>query len=197
MTQRFPHAAPYRARVGGFTLIEMLVIVVIIGVLVAFVAPQINIARYRVESAMQGVGTTIVAAQRQAVTRQYDIVVMFDTAAASIHVLEDANDNGTRDAGEHETAYPLGDQIVFGRASATAGVIGSNPVSFAQQRDGFPAVTFHRNGSASEAGGFYVTSRREVLTGQNPEDTREAVIERSTGRLSWYRYGSGVWQRGF
>jgi hypothetical protein len=53
---------------------------------------------------------------------------------------------------------------------------------------------FHRTGSASEAKGVYITSLR---TG-HPEDTRALEIERSTGRVSWYRFQPpSSWKRGF
>jgi hypothetical protein len=53
---------------------------------------------------------------------------------------------------------------------------------------------FHRTGSASEAKGVYITSQR---TG-HPEDTRALEVERSTGRVSWYRFQPpSSWKRGF
>lgn len=180
----------------GVTLIELLTVVVIIGILASIAMPRIDITRYRVNSAMQTAGLTLLAAQRTAVTRQHDVVVGFDVATASIRVHDDANNDGTVDPGERVRSRPLGDNVVFGLAGAPAWAIGANAVTFGQSRAGLPAVTFHRNGSASEYGGVYITSRRAASSGLATE-TRLLEVERATGRTTWYRYAGGAWARGF
>jgi prepilin-type N-terminal cleavage/methylation domain-containing protein len=180
----------------GFTLVEMLMVVVIIGVLTSIVLPRIDFTRYRVDGAMQTAGLLLVSAQQLAVTRQHDVVVGFDEANASIRVHEDANNDGVIDAGERVRNRPLGDNVVFGRATAPAYAIGSSDVTFTQTKAGLPSVTFHRNGSASEYGGVYLTSKRAALGGLS-KDSRLIEVERATGRTSWYRYLNGTWTKGF
>lgn len=183
-----------RGSSAGFTLIEVLMVVIIIGIMVAFAAPQINFTRYRVDGAMRSLGTTLLAAQRMAVTRQHDVVVMFDTAGKVVRVLDDANNDGTRQPDEHVSAYPIGDNITFGRAGAPARGIGAAAVTYTQTCDAYPSVTFHRDGSASEYGGIYLTSTRQDA---HSEDTREVETDRATGRASWFSYNGSVWSRGF
>lgn len=181
----------------GFTLIEMLIVVIVIGIIASFVAPRINLSRYQVESGMLGVGTALVAAQRLAVLRGHDVIVGFDVPAASIRVHEDSNADGRIDAGERVRRIPLGEHVVFGRGSAPPFDIGTGPVTFTETHDGLPCLVFHRNGSANQAEGFYLTSERAVRSGGRPEDARVVVIDRATGRVNWYRYGPPTWRRGF
>jgi prepilin-type N-terminal cleavage/methylation domain-containing protein len=181
----------------GFTIIELLIVMIVIGVIASFVAPRVNLARYQVESGMLGVGTTLIAAQRLSVLRGYDVIIGFDVPNASIRVHEDSNRNGLIDAGERVRRMPLGEHVVFGRGSAPAFDIGTGPVTFTEIRDGLPCLVFHRNGSANQAQGFYLTSQRAVRSGTHPEDARLVVIDRATGRINWYRYGPPSWRRGF
>lgn len=181
----------------GFTLIEIVIVLAIIGLLAVIALPNIDLGRYQANSAMQGVGSTLLAAQRRAVTRQHDVVVTFNVPNNAISIHEDANNDGVVDANERNIAYPVGDKVVFGNGGAPNHPIGAGPITFSKIVRGLPAVTFHRNGSASESGGFYLTTRRAVNAGGIPTDGRVIEIERSTGRASWYRYVNGAWTRGF
>ena len=183
----------------GFTLIEMLIVAVIIGLVVAFAAPKIDVTRFRVQSSMNGIGMVLMAAERQAITQQHDVILMFDVTNSKISILDDANDNGLVDAGERLRGVSLGEGIVFSRASANPRPMGAGPVTFTKIVNGLPAVTFHRDGSASEAGGFYLTSIRAATSGVHLEDTRSIELERATGRASWWKYSpqAATWVRAF
>lgn len=186
-----------RGRRRGFTVIELLIVMVIVGMVVALAAPNVDPTRYRVNSSVQLLGTTMLTAQRQAMTQQHDIVVRVDTAERRLRVHEDRDNDGTIDATEHERSVQIGEGIVFGRGGAPAMAFGGNAVVFTRTIGGLPAVVFHRDGSASSAGGFYVTSLRESRTGGNPEDTRAVTVARATGRASWFRYRADGWQKVF
>ncbi|MGH7648904.1 MAG: GspH/FimT family pseudopilin [Gemmatimonadaceae bacterium] len=180
----------------GFTLIEMVTVAVLIGILTAFVAPRIDFTSYRVNGAMRGFGTTLLSAQRVAVTRGYDVVVQFNQDKNSIAILDDANNNGEADDGEHVSGMALGEMIVFGRGSAPSMNASTDNVSFTQLSDGLPSVTFHRDGSASQAGTVYLTSVRGA-SGGTTTDARAITTDRATGRVSWYAYDGSSWKRGF
>jgi prepilin-type N-terminal cleavage/methylation domain-containing protein len=183
-----------RRQEAGFTMIELLIVVMIVALIAAVAAPRINLTRYKIEGSLMGVNSILFGAQRLAVTRQHDIVILFSTTTNMIFVHEDANNNGVRDPGERQRGYPLGEQVQFGLGTATARPMGATAITFTQTSQGLPALIFHRTGSASEAKGVYITSLR---TG-HPEDTRALEIERSTGRVSWYRFRPpNSWKRGF
>lgn len=192
-----PGASRVRRPRTGFSLIEMLIVLVVIGLLVGITAPRIDVVKYRLEAGMQAVGMTLLSAERQAITQQHDVVLTFDVPGGVIHVFDDANNNGLRDAGERGRAVALAEGVVFGRAEAPARPIGPGPVTFTRTINGMPALVFHRDGSASEAGGFYLTSKRAVDSGQHLEDTRSVEVERATGRATWYRYGPPAWRQAF
>jgi prepilin-type N-terminal cleavage/methylation domain-containing protein len=182
----------------GFTLIEMVLVVVIVGIVAALTLPRIDYTKYRVNSSMRGLGTTLLGAQRRAVSRQHDVIVTFDVTRQAIRIHEDANNNGALDDGERTRGIPLGEHVVIGRASTPAyAPIGPGPVALTKRVDGIPALTFHRNGSASEMGGVYLTSRRALNSSDILNDTRLVTIERATGRVSWFSHKSTGWEQGF
>jgi len=188
-----------RSHRNGFTLIEMLIVLVIIGLVVAFAAPKIDVTKFRVQSSMNGIGLTLMAAERQAITQQHDVILMFDVTNSKISILDDANNNGVADAGERLRGIPLGEGIVFGRSSAVARPMGPGPITFTKVVNGMPALVFHRDGSGSEAGGFYLTSIRAATSATHLDDTRSIELERATGRASWWKYSpaSSTWVRAF
>ncbi len=181
----------------GVTLIEMMMVAVLIGITTAFIAPKIDVTSYRVNSAMQGVGTTLLAAQRLAITRQHDVIVLFDTKMNVLRVHDDSDNNGEVNGTERLVTTPLGEAVVYGLAGAPTMTAASGPITFTQSHDDYPSLTFHRDGSASEAGIVYLTSQRAVNQGDLPRDARAIWVERATGQVSWYRYLPPKWKRGF
>lgn len=171
-------------------------VLVLMGILVAIAQPRLDFAGYRSSGAMQFVGTTLLAAQRAAVTRQHNVVVAFDAATNTLRLHYDRDNDGVMDTGEEVRREPLGEGVVYGRGTAAAAFVGNGPITFVHRQAGLPAVTFHRNGSANEEGGVYLTTRRAVA-GSFPRDARLVVVDRATGRASWLAYTGSTWKREF
>jgi prepilin-type N-terminal cleavage/methylation domain-containing protein len=189
------------ARRAAVTLVEVMIVLTIIGIGSAVALWKLDIASYQTMGDMQAIGSALIAAQRQAVAHQCNVIVTFDTTARVVHLIVDANNNGLQDPDEHETAYALGDRVRFSMGATPPGDIGAGPVSFNNTTNGLPSVTFFRNGAASQAGGVYITSMREAITNDPLYAGQTHMIEvaRATGRADWWHYdaGHGVWVRGF
>lgn len=183
----------------GFTVVELMIVVAVLGILVAVALPRIDVQRFRVNGAVQAIGTTMLTAQRQAVTEQHDMIVYFDTVGQLLRVHSDRNNNGTIDTGEPMRPVRLGEGIVFGRGgAATMAGAGSGNVNITKALSGFQAVVFHRDGSASEAASFYITTVTASRGTNRPQDARALLVERATGRSQWWRYASGgTWTKVF
>ncbi len=177
----------------GFTLIELVMVMLLIGLMANIVIPLMRPEKFRLDSASIEVASTLTAQQRNAVLRQHDVVMAFDTAQRRIRVHYDADNDGDMETGENWYVVELGEGVVFGRGGAPARPMSPLDLSMSQEQDDLPALTFHRNGSASEEAIIYITSERAGRSGGFPEDTRAVEVERATGRVTCYSYASGSW----
>jgi len=182
---------------NGFTLIELAIVIVMIGVIASIALPRIDVARFRVNSAFREIGMTLLAAQRAAVLRQHAVVVAIDSARGLLRVHEDRNNNGVIESGEPLRFVEFEEGVVFGRGSAPARPMGNGPIVLTKQQGVLPAITFHRSGSAGEAGGFYITSGRALHDDRYADDARAFEIQKATGRTLFYQYSGGAWRRSF
>ncbi len=192
-------AASFRTNRAGWTVVELVVTIGIIGVLTTIAFLRLDVAHVEIGTSIRSVGVALAAAQREAMVKHHNVVVAFDVPAGQIHIHSDDNNDFGVDPGEHTKVITLDDRVVFGLAGAPARSFGIDPVVFDRTLNGLPVLVFYRNGSASYGGGFYLTSRRAALNpGQYLGDNHAVEIERATGRVQWWQYSpTGGWTQGF
>lgn len=185
----------------GVTLIEMLIVVTMISILLAISIPRLNISRLRSKSAVTSLGTTMLALQREAISKQHNILVLIETSPRRIQVVYDSNNNERKDNNERERPIPLGEEIVFGKpAAVTARAFGSAAVNFTntESTTSDPAIVLYRDGSAKESGGIYLSTAKAIAGAAGHEgETWAMEMIRATGRPEWYRWNGTTWLRGF
>jgi prepilin-type N-terminal cleavage/methylation domain-containing protein len=179
----------------GFSLVEMLNVVVIVGIMATIAIPKSGIASYKANSGAQVVASTLTYAQRQAISRQTDTRVAFDIANREMRIHEDADNDNVIDLAERVTVTPLPEGITFARGTALPRAMGAGVVNFTRTQGGLPIVIFRRDGSASESGGVYVTTVAGLSLGRTA-DVRAIEVSRATGRAAWFSFATGAWKEG-
>jgi len=172
----------------GFSLIQLLIIIVLLGILALLAFPKLDFMRYRVNADARNVTMMLAYAQRLAVSLQHNVQVTIDPVNRQIRTLEDKNDDGTYSSDERIRGFTLSDGVVFERN-------GAPDLPAPAATNVLPEVTFWRDGSANSAGVIFLNTTRGVAKGTN-EDARGLDIVRSTGRATWYTYTGGSWRRG-
>jgi prepilin-type N-terminal cleavage/methylation domain-containing protein len=179
----------------GFTLAEIMIVLIMVGVMMAIAAPRVDFTRYRVDAAVQDVRSVLMQAQRTALLRQFDVVVSIDTVHRALKTAEDLNNDGIIQPNEHKRTYTLNDGMTF--VVPPTGLDGSVTTSLVGSQlghmDGLPTITFHRDGAATSNIDLY------LATPAGPDRSYRALrLIRGTGRTDWYRYdsGTGTWKLG-
>jgi prepilin-type N-terminal cleavage/methylation domain-containing protein len=178
---------------NGFSMVELLVVIVIMGLLAAAALPRAGISSYQANAGAQVVATALSYAQRQAISRQADTRVAFDQANNRLRMHEDRNNDNVIDAGERVTFTNLPEGVRFGRGSAAPRAIGGEIITFTRAQGVLPVLIFRRDGTASENGGVYL-STSAGLSVDRTADVRAIEISRATGRATWFSYATGTWK---
>lgn len=195
MMSRPSHASNAAARraAAGFTIIELMLVIAVVGILAMLAYPKVNFTQFQMDSGARVVRSTLQTAQRLAVTRQYDMVVSFDLATHRMRVLEDRNNNNVADSGERITWRAFDDSIHFATppaaldgGTASAAVTGPGVIEL----EGMPSVIFRRDGAASTEMDVYLASKRA-----RSNDYRGVHLVRATSRTEWFRYIDGKWKK--
>jgi prepilin-type N-terminal cleavage/methylation domain-containing protein len=172
----------------GFSLTEMLIIIVMLSILAALAFPRLDYMRYRVNGDARNVTMTLAYAQRLAVSLQHNVQVTFDPVTRQVRTLEDKNDDGAYSTDERIRNFQLSEGVIFSQ-NGVANLPSPAATNIVTQ------ITFWRDGSSNTAGCVFLNTTRGVAKGNN-EDSRGIDIVRSTGRATWYTYTGGTWRRG-
>jgi prepilin-type N-terminal cleavage/methylation domain-containing protein len=177
----------------AFTILELLVVIILIGIVAGWAVSRVDLAKFRADAAGRVVRGTLQQAQRLAILRQYDVSVSFDTAAQRLRVHEDVNNNGVMDPGERVRWHSIEEGVRFagpplGVAGAAVGALAGANIKLVAD---LPALVFRRDGSASSDAEVYV-----VGAANRPTSFRAVTVIQSTGRVDWYRYRDNGWAKG-
>ncbi len=177
---------------AGFTLIETVLVMTIIGIVAAFAMPRWNTAAMHADAAARLVRGTLQVAQRTAVARQYDVIVGFDATRGLVRVTHDRNNNGAIDTGEPTASRSVENRVVL-RAGPAAlpGMTGTAAVTLSRPRTigGLPSVIFRRNGAASSDVAVFLRA-----SATDAANVRAVGVEQATGRTEWFKYLGGAWR---
>ena len=186
--------APTRHAERGFSLVELLFVLTIVGVMTSMVAPMFSPGRWRADGAAHEVVLGLNAAQRLAVLRQHDIQITFELSERLLRLHQDLDNDGVYEDGEDLRVVELPETMGFGAGVAPLITTDKGPITFATS-SADPVLTFHRNGSASAAGIIYLYATDGAMAA-SAEAVRAVRVERATGEVRCFTYRTGSWEDG-
>ncbi len=203
------------ARTGGFTLVELMVSVVIVGIISSVAAPTFRgyMQIQKLSTGARDLVTTLRFARLKAVNERNQWVVMFQVAnnqyivfsddggggglATSPDYVEDNRANLRPDPGERVLPVrELPGGVQFGYVTAEGlpnGITTTTAVSFGGSP---PLIVFYPNGSARETG-VIMLHLSAMITEQDPTGSRAVVIYKPTGAARALKYnpaGNPQWK---
>jgi type II secretory pathway pseudopilin PulG len=166
-------------------MIELVIVIVVMGVFAGLAIPKVSAGRNRAEAAAQQVRSVFLTAQRTSLTRQYDVIVSFDTAKNAVRIGEDTDNNGQIIGVEWKFWRSIGDGkfMVPPVTSDNTTAPSKSLLGDFKTVDMMPSIVFHRDGSASTDAEIYVGNTYK----DQPTEWRMITLTRSTGRSDMFR----------
>lgn len=178
----------------AFSIIELLMVIVLISLVAAWGLPRFSIARYRADAAGRLVRTLMQSAQRNAITRQSNVIVSFDPTYNRLRIVQDYNNNDTLNTNDQVSYRGMeeGAKFVKPTWAGVGGTVPSASISGPALRtvSGLTSITFRRDGSASSDAEIYVTTRDVVK-----EEFRAITVTASTGKTDMFKWNGIKWLR--
>jgi len=169
-------------------------VISIVGIMAALVLPKVRIDNSQVDTAARTLGMSLMVAQREAASRQHNVLLVFDTSAHTITTAWDVNNNLAIDPTEKTRPFLLPERVVLGRPSSVPALgtaTASVPVMLTSGTR--PMLVVQRNGSVDRSVTLYLSTRSTMAGGLNT-DVRAVMIARATARPEWYAWTGSSWR---
>lgn len=179
-------------RFPGFTLIEILMVIALIGIVVGFSVTKVSFWSYRLDANIRLLQNAIIGAQQLAITRNVTVQVMFDANEHRIRILQDFNNDGVMDVSDSVRYRPLADGAEFQSpptsidGAPAAYITGPGAISTGNPMQ--RAIVIAPNGSLSGDAVVYIGSPRRIA-----DDFRAMTIVGATARTGFWSHGGGAW----
>ena len=177
-------------------MIEMAIVIAVIAILSAIALPNIDFARFRMDSNARTVQNQFIAQQLTAVQKNMPVIITLVYDAGRLTITEDANRNGVAEATEYTYNRTLVEGAQFVIPPST--IDGASPpyyatgpgLTYINQTYLYPTVTFYPNGSTSGDVVVYIGSTSNKLT-----DMRALQITGATAKVHFWRMqADGTWK---
>ena len=171
----------------GFTLIEILLVVALIGIFAGWAVTRVNYAGLRMDAAARMLQNAIIGAQQTAITRATDVTLRFDRQnhRVELRFMQDGSAKVvTRPLpeGAHLLIPTIG---VDGAAADFVNGNGATTSGVTYARD----VVIAPNGSVPR--GDFVVYLGSSAT--RPRDQRALVVRGATTRVTFWTFNGGAW----
>jgi prepilin-type N-terminal cleavage/methylation domain-containing protein len=187
-------ARPRPRRSRGFTLIEILMVMALIGIIAGFAVTRVSYWSYRMDANIRLLQNVIIGAQQLAITKNVTVQVMFDANEQRARILQDYNNNGVMDASDTVRYRPLADGAEFQSPPTTIdGVAAAYITGPGAIETGNPlqrAIRIAPNGSLSGDAVVYIGSPRRISA-----DFRALTIVGATARTGFWSLNGGAWRQ--
>ena len=178
----------------GFTFIEILMVLALIGIIAGFAVTRMSFWGYRMDANIRLMPNAIIGAQQTAITKNVAVQVMFDANNHRLRILQDYNNNGVMDATDTVRYRPLADGAEFQAPPSTIdGVAAAYITGSGVVETGNPlqrAIRIGPNGALSGDAVVYIGSPRH-----RDEDFRAMTIIGATARTGFWSNGAGGWRQ--
>lgn len=180
----------------GFTMIETLLVLAILGVVAAIGLPKLDVYKYRSDATAVMIRSLMMQAQREAIVGQHDLIVSIDTTRHRMILGFDKNNDGSIVTSERIRTQALPDESRFitpTNSLNTPGLNAFGPIRAEKitTLSGLPSVIFRRDGSVNTTLELYTTSARN-----RPKDWRVTTVVQATGRTEYQRWNGSEWVKG-
>jgi prepilin-type N-terminal cleavage/methylation domain-containing protein len=175
----------------AFTLVEIMMVMVLIGIVAGFAVSRVNVTGYRMDSNIRLLQNALIGAQQTAITRNTHVQVMFDATQHRVRILQDTDNDGTVGVSETVVYRALDNARFLTPATTLDGALAIYLTGPGVIETGNPlqrAIRFAPNGSLSGDVVLYIGS-----TSDRPDDMRALTIVGATGRTGFWSHGGGAW----